>query len=95
MGYFVYILKSDITSKYYIGQNFDLLRRLEEHNFSEGTSYTSKFRPWRVLISMNVKTRSQALKMEKYLKKKPRDFLVQVSNDEKLRSYVICKFMQE
>ncbi|MBI2454112.1 MAG: GIY-YIG nuclease family protein [Parcubacteria group bacterium] len=43
--YKVYILKSEVTSKYYIGCTFDLERRVLEHNNGRVKS-TKSGRPW-------------------------------------------------
>lgn len=92
MKYFVYILYSPKHNVYYIGQTYDLDKRLREHNHPENTSYTSKYQPWELRGSIVVETRSQAMKIEKYLKKKPRDFIDKVITDESLRNYISTRF---
>lgn len=45
--YYVYFLKSLKRGKPYIGYTNDLKRRLEEHNEGQST-YTNKYKPWRI-----------------------------------------------
>lgn len=69
MAHFVYILYSEQFDKYYIGQTDSLELRLERHNAFETTnSYTSKYRPWILKNSFEVKTRGEAIKIERKLK---------------------------
>ena len=66
MIYFVYIIKNN-SGKIYIGQTYDLEKRIREHNES-GTGYTSKFRPWKLIHNENFSSRKEAMAREKYLK---------------------------
>ena len=68
MVYFVYILQSGSDHSFYIGYTSDLNRRLEEHN-SGRTRYTAQKRPWAVVYYEELKTKTDALKREKFLKK--------------------------
>jgi putative endonuclease len=63
----VYILYSDITSRFYIGQTADLINRLEEHNAGETPSIKNG-KPWRVVWSVQVSSRSEAVKLETKIK---------------------------
>ena len=65
--YTVYILRSQVTGRYYKGQTNNLSRRLREHNNQEEKS-TSKEAPWELVFSVDVATRSDALILEKKLK---------------------------
>ena len=44
--HYVYVLVSNVSEKIYVGFTNDLKKRLHDHNYSDGKSYTSKFRPW-------------------------------------------------
>ena len=92
MHYYLYILHAPKYQKFYIGQTNDLERRLVELNFHSENSFTSKFRPWILMTSIAFNTRAQAMAAEKYLKKKPRDFIRKVINDHSLRQYIIEKY---
>jgi putative endonuclease len=66
MRYCVYILQN-AEGKIYVGQTYDIDKRLEEHNCT-GTGYTAKFRPWRLVHSEHCQSRKSAMAREKYLK---------------------------
>lgn len=65
--YIVYVLKSKRFEHYYIGQTFNLNRRLQEHNFGN-TYWTKRYRPWEVIYLEILKTKQEAIKREKYFK---------------------------
>ena len=92
MDFTVYILFSTKYGKYYIGQTADLKQRLIAHNKTSEGSFTSKFRPWSLMITIEVESRSIAMKIEKYLKKKDRAFIKRVIDEKELRIYIFNKF---
>jgi putative endonuclease len=63
----VYILKSKISDKYYIGQSEKLHERLKWHN-SPRARWTKRYQPWELIFSESFDTRSEAMKREKELK---------------------------
>ncbi|MEK7150935.1 MAG: GIY-YIG nuclease family protein [Patescibacteria group bacterium] len=65
--YTVYILKSLIIKKSYVGLTNDLTRRLGEHNSGKSV-FTNKYKPWEVIYTEEVGTLQEARKREKYLK---------------------------
>jgi len=67
MNYFVYILFSDSLQKYYVGSTEDINKRLEEHNRGK-SSFTSKGIPWKIVITFDCETRSEAVNLEKKIK---------------------------
>lgn len=67
--YITYILYSPKIKKYYTGQTIDLSRRLEEHNRSK-TPFTSKGRPWTLMFHIEVDSREEATKLERFIKKR-------------------------
>jgi putative endonuclease len=64
----VYILKSSVTDKYYIGQTSDIDKRLLYHNSGYSKS-TKAGIPWKLVYSENFDTRQQAMNREAELKK--------------------------
>ena len=64
----VYVLKSSITEKYYIGQTSDIDKRLLYHNSGYSKS-TKAGIPWKLVYSENFDTRQQAMNREAELKK--------------------------
>jgi putative endonuclease len=78
MCYFVYVLKSEHYPKSYVGSTNDLNRRLVEHNAGK-SSYTSQFKPWKMIYTEEFSDEKGARNREKYLKSKTgRKFLKDV-----------------
>ncbi len=69
MNYFVYILYSQQRSKYYVGQTHNIEKRLERHNKGFVPSTKSGL-PWELTLSLEVKNRSEAMKLELKIKKR-------------------------
>ncbi|MDP3093349.1 MAG: GIY-YIG nuclease family protein [bacterium] len=65
--FIVYLLKSDIANKSYIGVTNDIKRRLEEHN-SGKHAYTKRYMPWTIIYTEKFNNFIGARKREKYLK---------------------------
>jgi putative endonuclease len=70
MKYFLYILKSLIDEKLYIGVTSNLEKRLEYHNTGRVKSTKSR-KPFVLVYSENCKTLSEARKREWFLKNTP------------------------
>lgn len=64
-----------------------------QHNNSEENSYASKYRPWELQIAFKTNSRKDSVRLEKYLKKKDRDFIRKVINDLSLQVYVIQRYV--
>ncbi|NQV41848.1 MAG: GIY-YIG nuclease family protein [Candidatus Marinimicrobia bacterium] len=68
MNYTLYILKSLSNGRLYIGQTNNFARRLKQHE--DDRSYSTKGRgPWTVLKTIQLDSRSAAMKLEVKLKK--------------------------
>ncbi len=66
---YVYILLSEKSSRYYVGQTADIGKRLKKHNNCRVPS--TKFGvPWKLIKLFEVKDRSEALKLERIIKKR-------------------------
>lgn len=65
--HFVYILKSDVAAKSYVGLTTDVSRRLEQHNAGLH-AYTKRYAPWKVIRQEEYATVRDARVREKYLK---------------------------
>ena len=66
--YYVYNLQSKKDpDRYYVGITIDLKRRLNEHNSGQST-YTNKFRPWKIVSYIAFVDRHKAKNFELYLK---------------------------
>ena len=68
MAYFLYILYSESTDRYYIGQTNDVSSRLDYHNSGYGNS-TKAGRPWKIVFFKDFKDRGNAMKEEARLKR--------------------------
>jgi putative endonuclease len=65
--YYVYILQSITSDKYYIGQTNDLERRLHYHNSGYSKSTKSGV-PWNLVYKEEFQSRAEAMKRERQLK---------------------------
>ena len=65
----VYILYSNTSLRYYVGQTSDIDQRLERHN--QGRVKSTKYGiPWEIVLQLDVSTRSEAMILEKQIKKR-------------------------
>jgi putative endonuclease len=87
--YYIYILLSYSSDRYYIGHTADVQKRLQEHNnSSRPDKYTAKYLPWIMVLSFQVSpVRGQAMIVERFIKRqKNRTFIenmiVQKDNPE-------------
>ena len=67
--FYVYILKSKVTGKFYIGQTENLERRLHYHNSGYSKSTKSGI-PWEVVYVEEFEDRASAMHRESEIKKK-------------------------
>lgn len=65
--FFVYILKSIIKNRYYIGHTKNIARRFKEHN-SKRVRSTKAFVPWKVVYTEAFATKSEAFRREQQIK---------------------------
>ena len=70
MTYQVYILYSESTDKYYVGQTEDMEVRLVLHNTGEFAGSSTKFGiPWIIYHTIECESRTQSLAIESHIKK--------------------------
>ena len=83
--YYIYILYSEFSDKYYVGYT-DYKRRLVEHNTSERDTYTSKYRPWFLkAVFACGENENEARQIERFIKKqKSRKLLEKMIEGENL-----------
>lgn len=81
---YVYILKSLVNSRFYIGSTNDLEGRLKEHNL--GKTQSIRFtRPYELVFSQTFKSLAQAREIEYKLKQfKSRRILEQIIKDQRI-----------
>jgi putative endonuclease len=75
MAFYVYILQSEATGRYYIGQTQDLQERIAHHraNYSKALKEPGT---WALVYSEKFETRGEAVRRERYIKRqKDRRFI--------------------
>jgi putative endonuclease len=90
--FYIYILYSSKSDKYYVGTTSDINRRLMEHNNPHVfIKYTAKHIPWELKLSFEVsELRSHALIVEKFIKKqKSRQFIEKLISESNNPDYYI------
>ena len=65
--YFVYVLKSEIYNRFYVGITDDLDRRLKEHNRGK-TKSTKFYKPYKIVFYEKYQCRIEARQREVFLK---------------------------
>ncbi len=65
--YYVYILRSFKSGKFYIGSTSDIKRRLQEHN-SDQSRYTRLRGPWKLIYLEKKPCLAEARIRERFLK---------------------------
>lgn len=65
--FYTYILLSKIADKTYTGHTDNLEKRLKEHNLGRST-FSRRYRPWKVLYKEIYNTEDKAIRREKYFK---------------------------
>jgi putative endonuclease len=88
MAFWVYLLRSESTGRFYIGHTSDLQRRLREHNDPKmgWRRYTRRQKgPWRLRYSEEHVSRSEAMRRERFLKSgQGREWLMKTVLEEPL-----------
>ena len=77
--FYLYIIYSISSNKYYVGYTNNVERRLFEHNNIDNTTYTSKHRPWilKKFIVLN-NDRGFAMKIEKAVKRSKSRLIIEM-----------------
>jgi len=73
MPYWVYIIQSQSTGRFYCGYSSDPQRRLRQHNDPEYqlSKTTKRFKgPWKLVHTMECADRSEAMILERKIKKR-------------------------
>jgi len=65
--WYVYILKSELFGRYYIGYTGNLDNRLRWHN-SGKSRWTKRFIPWEMVYAESYERKTEAIKREKQMK---------------------------
>jgi putative endonuclease len=81
--YFVYILECADNSLY-TGYTVDIQKRLDTHNSKKGAKYTSARLPVKLVFFIERDSKSDALKLEAWIKKLPKQKKLSLINTMKL-----------
>ena len=65
--YIIYVIKSEVDNRLYVGFTENIERRIKEHN-SGKTRSTKGYIPWVIVYKEEINERSLARQREKYLK---------------------------
>ena len=65
--FFVYVIRSYVDGRFYVGFTRDVVKRLKEHN-SGKTQSTKGYTPWQLFFLEEYESRIAARKREVYLK---------------------------
>ncbi len=89
--FYIYILISKKSGKYYVGSTSDVYRRLEEHNnplvFSK---FTAKYLPWELKVFFEVSAnRGEAMIVERFIKnQKSKIFLEKLIAEKENQDFI-------
>jgi putative endonuclease len=90
---YVYIIQSEKTLGYYIGQTDDVEKRLKEHNSSDNQDYTKRDQPWVLIKTILCNCRIQARKIETHIKKmKSRKYIENLIKYEEISHKFLSKY---
>jgi putative endonuclease len=65
--FYVYVLQSESTTRYYTGFTADLEQRIGQHN-SGVTKSTKNRGPWKLVYTEQYDSRAEAMRRERFLK---------------------------
>ena len=70
MSHFVYIIYSESTDRFYIGETVEVEERITRHNSGfYHSSYSKQAKDWKLFWQLECKSRRQALQIENHIKK--------------------------
>jgi len=76
MPYYVYILFSESTDKYYVGKTENPENRLTYHNSEFNRIWTNRGKPWKLVKLIEFENSTLSSKAERFIKKqKSRKFI--------------------
>ncbi|MBP6040495.1 MAG: GIY-YIG nuclease family protein [Flavobacterium sp.] len=91
MPHFLYILHSNTSTKYYVGETHDVKERILKHNQHEYANAFSKIaNDWALAFECN--DRNEALFLERYIKKmKSKIFIEKIIENPEILSDILSK----
>lgn len=92
--HYVYVLFSESTQKFYVGETINIDERLLKHNSGAYShAFTSQANDWTIQTAIECKNRVIALKIEKHIKSmKSKMYLKNLIKYDELREKLITRF---
>ena len=85
--YYVYIIQSKNSDRYYVGYSCNVQRRLEEHNSGKARS-TSPNKPWKLVFTRECESKRYARQLELKIKRmKSHTFIERLIRNEISESF--------
>ena len=93
MDHFLYILYSNTSAKYYVGETHDVQQRIFSHNHHSYTNSFSKIaNDWTLVLSFACVSRNDALKLERFIKKmKSKVFIEKIIQNPEILTDILSK----
>ena len=66
--FFIYILYSESSDRFYIGYTSSIENRIIAHNHPQNKGWTSAFMPWRLVYTEKFEFKHEAMERERKLK---------------------------
>ena len=92
--HFVYIIYSISINRYYVGETAHLEGRIQQHNqglYENASTKTAS--DWELFLSIECVRRTQALKLERFIKKqKSRKFIEKLKAQPQVVNSILNKF---
>ncbi len=89
----VYILYSVKLDKFYIGFSENFNQRLEIHNDEANEKWSKNGAPWEEFLVIECSSKTQGLKMEKYIKKqKSKKYILSLKENLHYRENLLNRF---
>lgn len=93
MQHYLYIIHSKTVDKFYVGESPNVINRLDQHNshyFKKG--FTNITDDWKIVLSMECKSKDDALYLEKFIKKmKSKKFILKIIHNPNILDDILTK----
>lgn len=93
MPHILYILFSNSSQKYYVGETHDINGRILKHNnHSYSNSFSKIANDWELVLSFNCDNRTEALYLERFIKRmKSKIFIEKIILNPEILSDILSK----
>ena len=91
--HYLYILFSESTQKFYIGETHDINERLIKHqNHLYSNSFTKIADDWKVVLSLSCNNKEEAVFLEKFIKRmKSKTFIKKIISNPSILKDILSK----